>query len=65
MSAPTLQVLVGFQTTVNFGTPFQLNSTTVPGPVSYGLLDTGPLGGAHIVDLPRRIHASLARSARE
>ena len=45
MSAPTLQVLVGFQTTVNFGTPFQLNNAT------YGLLNTGTLGGYQMVDL--------------
>lgn len=57
MSAPTLQVLVGFQTTVNFGTPFQLNSTTVPGAVSYGLLDTGTLGGYQMVDLTSMIRS--------
>jgi hypothetical protein len=45
MSAPTLQVLVGFQTTVNFGAPFQLNNAT------YGLLGTGTLGGYQMVDL--------------
>ena len=45
MSSPTLQVLVGFQTTVNFGTPFQLDNAT------YGLLDTGTLGGYQMVDI--------------
>ena len=57
MSAPTLQVLVGFQTTVNFGTPFQLDSTTVPGAVSYGLLDTGTLGGYQMVDLTSMVQS--------
>ena len=57
MSAPTLQVLVGFQTTVNFGTPFQLDSTTVPGAVSYGKLDTGTLGGYQMVDLTSMVQS--------
>lgn len=57
MSAPTLQVLVGFQTTVNFGAPFQLDSTTVPGAVSYGLLDTGTLGGYQMVDLTSMVQS--------
>ena len=57
MSAPTLQVLVGFETTSNFGTPFQLDSTTVPGAVSYGLLDTGTLGGFQMVDLTSMIRS--------
>ena len=57
MSAPTLQVLVGFQTTVNFGTPFRLDSTTVPGAVSYGLLDTGTLGGYQMVDLTSMVQS--------
>ena len=51
MSAPTLQVLVGFQTTVNFGTPFQLNNAT------YGLLDTGTLGGYQMVDLTSMVQS--------
>ncbi len=45
MSVPAIQVLVGFQQTANFGTPFQLNNST------YGLLDTGTLGGVQMVDL--------------
>lgn len=51
MTAPTLQVLVGFQTTSNFGTPFQLNNAT------YGLLDTGTLGGYQMVDLTNMIRS--------
>ena len=51
MSAPTLQVLVGFQTTVNFGTPFQLDNAT------YGLLDTGTLGGYQMVDLTSMVQS--------
>jgi len=57
MTAPTVQVLVGFQTTAAFGTPFQLDSTTVPGAVSYGLLDTGTLGGYQMVDLTSMIRS--------
>jgi hypothetical protein len=45
MSAPEIQILVGFQQTANFGTPFQLNNAT------YGLLNTGTLGGVVMVDL--------------
>jgi hypothetical protein len=45
MSFPQIQVLVGFQTTVNFGQPFQLDDAT------YGLLDTGTLGGLAFADL--------------
>jgi len=51
MSAPTLQVLVGFQTTVNFGTPFQLDNAT------FGLLDTGTLGGYQMVDLTSMVQS--------
>lgn len=48
MSVPTYQVLVGFQSTTGFGTPFQLNDAF------YGVLDTagrGTLGGVTYVDL--------------
>jgi hypothetical protein len=45
MSAPTIQVLVGFQTTTGFGNPFQLDDAT------FGLLDTGTLGGLQFADL--------------
>lgn len=45
MSLPTIQVLVGFQTTIGFGNPFQLNSATL------GLLNTGTIGGLIFADL--------------
>jgi len=45
MAAPTIQVLVGFQTTTGFGNPFQLDNAT------YGLLNTGTLGGLAFADL--------------
>ena len=48
MTAPVIQVLVGFQTTALFGQPFQLNDTF------YGVLDTtgrGTLGGIAYADL--------------
>ena len=45
MSAPTIQVLVGFQTTTGFGQPFQLDDAV------YGLLNTGTLGGLAYADL--------------
>jgi hypothetical protein len=48
MTVPTYQVLVGFQSTTGFGTPFQLDDAF------YGVLDTagrGTLGGTTYVDL--------------
>lgn len=48
MSVPVMQVLVGFQSTTGFGTPFQLDDAF------YGVLDTagrGTLGGVTFVDL--------------
>jgi hypothetical protein len=45
MSAPVIQVLVGFQTTTGFGNPFQLDD-----PV-FGVLDTSTLGGLQFADL--------------
>ena len=48
MTVPTYQVLVGFQTTTGFGTPFQLDDAF------YGVLDTagrGTLGGFAYADL--------------
>jgi hypothetical protein len=45
MAVPTYQVLVGFQTTTGFGTPFQLDDSV------YGRLDTGTLGGLAYADL--------------
>jgi hypothetical protein len=51
MSQPILQVLVGFQTTANFGQPFQLNDAV------YGLLDTGTLGGIQFADLTTMVQS--------
>lgn len=51
MSAPQIQVLVGFQTTTGFGNPFQLDNAT------YGKLDTGTLGGIQFVDLTNMVQA--------
>lgn len=51
MSAPTLQVMMGFQTTANFGNPFQLNSST------YGKLNTGTLGGIQYVDVTSMVES--------
>ena len=48
MSTPTIQVMVGFQSTTGFGTPFQLDNAF------YGVLNTagrGTLGGVTMVDL--------------
>jgi hypothetical protein len=45
MTVPTYQVLVGFQTTTGFGTPFQLDDAV------YGVLNTGTLGGLAYADL--------------
>ena len=48
MTVPTYQVLVGFQTTTGFGTPFQLDDAF------YGVLNTagrGTLGGLQYADL--------------
>ena len=48
MTVPAIQVLVGFQTTTGFGSPFQLDDAF------YGVLDTagrGTLGGIAFADL--------------
>jgi len=45
MTVPAIQVLVGFQTTTGFGSPFQLDDAV------YGKLDTGTLGGLAYADL--------------
>ena len=50
-NAPDIQVLVGFETTVGFGNPFQLNSST------YGQLNTGTLGGVQLVDLTSMVQS--------
>jgi hypothetical protein len=56
MSTPVIQVLVGFQTTAGFGQPFQLNDAT------FGLLDTGTLGGLAFADLTNLVEfVSIAR----
>jgi hypothetical protein len=51
MSQPVLQVLVGFQTTANFGQPFQLDDAV------YGLLNTGTLGGIQFADLTTMVQS--------
>jgi hypothetical protein len=51
MSQPIVQVLVGFQTTANFGQPFQLDDAV------YGLLDTGTLGGIQFADLTTMVQS--------
>jgi len=51
MSAPVIQVLVGFQTSSGFGNPFQLDNAT------FGLLDTGTLGGIAFADLTHIVEA--------
>jgi hypothetical protein len=54
MTAPTMQVLVGFQTTTGFGTPFLLNDAF------YGVLDTagrGTLGGLEFADLTNLVES--------
>jgi len=51
MSVPTIQVLVGFQTTTGFGNPFQLDNAT------FGILDTSTLGGLLYADLTQYVEA--------
>ena len=51
MPVPTLQVLVGFQTTTAFGNPFQLDNAT------YGKLNTGTLGGLAYADLTQYVQS--------
>ena len=51
MSTPVIQVLVGFQTSSGFGNPFQLDNAT------FGVLDTGTLGGIAFADLTRYVEA--------
>jgi hypothetical protein len=51
MSQPIVQVLVGFQTTANFGQPFQLDDAV------YGLLDTSTLGGIQFADLTSMVQS--------
>jgi hypothetical protein len=51
MTQPVLQVLVGFQTTANFGQPFQLDDAV------FGKLNTGTLGGIQFVDLTNLVQS--------
>ncbi len=51
MSQPALQVLVGFQTTLNFGQPFQLDDA------AFGILDTSKLGGIQFADLTSMVQS--------
>ena len=54
MSQPVLQVLIGFQTTVGFGQPFQLDDAF------YGVLDTagrGTLGGVVFADVTEYVQS--------
>lgn len=58
MTVPTYQVLVGFQTTTNFGQPFQLDDAV------YGLLNTGTLGGLAYADLTSLVMSINIRRGR-
>lgn len=51
MPVPSIQVLVGFQTTNAFGNPFQLDNAT------YGKLNTGTLGGLAYADLTQYVQS--------
>jgi hypothetical protein len=51
MTTPVMQVLVGFQTTTGFGTPFQLNDAV------FGVLDTSTLGGLAFADLTHLVES--------
>jgi len=51
MTTPTMQVLVGFQTTTGFGQAFKLNDAV------FGLLDTGVLGGIEFADLTHLVES--------
>lgn len=51
MPVPSIQVLVGFQTTTAFGNPFQLDNAT------YGKLNTGTLGGLLYADLTQYVQS--------
>lgn len=58
MTLPTIQVLVGFQTTTGFGNPFQLDNAT------YGKLNTGTLGGLTFADVTQYVEAISVRRGR-
>jgi hypothetical protein len=62
MTVPQIQVLVGFQTTTGFGTPFQLDDAF------YGVLDTagrGTLGGIAYADLTSIVMSVNIRRGRQ
>mgnify|MGYP003650599392 CR=1 FL=1 len=62
MTVPTIQVLVGFQTTTGFGSPFQLDDAF------YGVLDTtgrGTLGGIAYADLSSYVMSISIRRGRQ
>ena len=58
MSTPTIQVLVGFQTTTGFGQPFQLDDAV------YGKLNTGTLGGLQYADLTSLVQSISIKRGR-
>jgi hypothetical protein len=51
MTLPVIKVLIGFQSTVNFGTPFQLDDAV------YGKLNTGTLGGIYFADVTSSVQS--------
>jgi hypothetical protein len=51
MNAPTIQVLVGFEQTTGFATPFQLNDPT------FGVLGTSTLGGIQMIDVTTMVRS--------
>jgi flagellar hook-associated protein FlgK len=51
MSAPSINVLVGFEQTTGFATPFQLDIDP------YGKLDTGTLGGVQMIDVTSMVRS--------
>jgi len=51
MTLPVITVQIGFQSTLNFGSPFQLND-----PV-YGKLDSGTLGGIYFSDVTQYVQS--------
>jgi hypothetical protein len=51
MTLPVIKVQIGFQTTVNFGTPFMLDDA------AYGKLNTGTLGGLLFADVTQYVQS--------
>lgn len=49
MTTPTIRVEIGFQQSLGFSTPFVLNNAT------YGVLDTGTLGGIEFEDVTQYV----------